>query len=83
MRNQPFKSDNRDPNFTYRGESSSRLGNLTDAVFGIAVTPLIFNMASTNSLEDLIVFTKTLPAFLISIGFLIVIWQEHVRFSEI
>ncbi|MEB2776615.1 TMEM175 family protein [Algoriphagus sp. D3-2-R+10] len=83
MRNQLFNSNHRDPNITYRGESPSRLDNLTDAVFGIAVTLLIFNLASPNSLEDLIVFTKTLPAFLISIGFLIVIWQEHVRFSEI
>ncbi|PZX46986.1 TMEM175 family protein [Algoriphagus chordae] len=83
MRNKLFKSSDRDPNITYRGESPSRLDNLTDAVFGIAVTLLIFNLASPNSLEDLIVFTKTLPAFLISIGFLIVIWQEHVRFSEI
>lgn len=83
MRNQLFNSKNRNPNIIYRGESPSRLDNLTDAVFGIAVTLLIFNLASPNSLEDLIVFTKTLPAFLISIGFLIVIWQEHVRFSEI
>ncbi|MBB6326404.1 putative membrane protein [Algoriphagus iocasae] len=83
MRSQIFNSNHRDPNISYRGESPSRLDNLTDAVFGIAVTLLIFNLSSPNSLEDLIVFTKTLPAFLISIGFLIVIWQEHVRFSEI
>lgn len=44
---------------------------------------MIFNLSSPNSLDDLIIFTKTLPAFLISIGFLIVIWQEHVRFSEV
>ncbi|UZD21610.1 TMEM175 family protein [Algoriphagus halophytocola] len=83
MRNQLFKSSYKDPNITYRGLSPSRLDNLTDAVFGIAVTLLIFNVSSPDSLQDLIVFTKTLPAFLISIGFLIVIWQEHVRFSEI
>ncbi|EAZ81712.1 TMEM175 family protein [Algoriphagus machipongonensis] len=82
MRSQLFNSKNRNPNINYRGESPSRLDNLTDAVFGIAVTLLIFNLSSPNSLEDLIVFTKTLPAFLISIGFLILIWQEHVRFSE-
>ena len=82
MRNQLINST-RDPNISYRGESPSRLDNLTDAVFGIAVTLLIFNLASPNSLDDLIIFTKTLPAFLVSIGFLIVIWQEHVRFSEI
>ena len=83
MHYQLFNSKNRNPNITYRGESPSRLDNLTDAVFGIAVTLLIFNLASPNSLDDLIVIAKTLPAFLISIGFLIVIWQEPDRFSEI
>lgn len=83
MRQKLLPRKDKNPNFTYRGESPSRLDNLTDAVFGIAVTLLIFNLSSPNSLDDLIIFTKTLPAFLISIGFLIVIWQEHVRFSEI
>lgn len=83
MRKALLNNQNRDPNITYRGESPSRLDNLTDAVFGIAVTLLIFNLSSPNSLDDLIIFTKTLPAFLMSIGFLIIIWQDHVRFSEI
>lgn len=83
MRKQLLNKRSRDPYLNYRGESPSRLDNLTDAVFGIAVTLLIFNLSSPNSLDDLIIFTKTLPAFLISIGFLIIIWQDHVRFSEV
>jgi uncharacterized membrane protein len=78
-----LSNNQKNPNFTFRGASPSRLDNLTDAVFGIAITLLIFNLSSPNSLRDLIVFSQTLPAFLISIGFLILIWQEHVRFSEI
>ncbi|WP_317194879.1 TMEM175 family protein [Algoriphagus pacificus] len=67
----------------YRGETASRLDNLTDAVFGIAITLLIFNLTNPNSFQDLLTFTKTLPAFLMSISFIILIWKEHLRFSEI
>lgn len=67
----------------YRGSRPSRLDNLTDAVFGIAITLLIFNLKNPNSFIDLLSFTKTLPAFLISIAFLVLIWYEHVRFSEV
>lgn len=61
----------------------SRIDNLTDAVFGIAITLLVFNLLNPNSFNDLLVFTKTLPAFLISITFLILFWAEHIRFSRI
>lgn len=73
----------KDARITYRGSETSRLDNLTDAVFGIAITLLIFNTTNPDSFEDLINFTKTLPAFLLGIGFLILIWKEHLNFSEI
>lgn len=79
---QPFMPHH-DPRICYRGENPTRLDALTDAVFGIAITLLIFNLANPNSFADLLGFTKTLPAFLISIGFLAMIWAEHQRFSEI
>lgn len=72
---------NRDPRITYRGEVASRLDNLTDAVFGIAITLLIFNQVNPNSFADLLSFTKTLPAFMVSISFVLLIWREHQRFS--
>ena len=72
-----------DPRITYRGESPSRLDNLTDAVFGIAITLLLFNISNPNSFTDLLSLTKTFPAFLISIGFLILIWAEHSNFTLI
>ena len=58
------------------------MDNLTDAVFGIAITLLIFNLVNPNSFSDLLTFTKTLPAFLISIAFLMLFWFEHHRFSK-
>lgn len=59
------------------------MDNLTDAVFGIAITLLIFNLANPNSFRELVTFTKTLPAFLVSISFLVLIWQEYVDFSRV
>lgn len=81
MTNRLITNPKKDPNFTYRGENPDRLDNLTDAVFGIAITLLIFNLANPNSFGDMVSFTKTLPAFLISIGFLMLVWREHVNFS--
>ncbi|MCH6233360.1 TMEM175 family protein [Cognataquiflexum rubidum] len=83
MRNEILKNKQHDPRINYRGENASRFDNLTDAVFGIAITLLIFNLANPNSFEDLLTFTKTLPAFLISISFIILIWNEHLDFSEV
>ena len=83
MRNEILKNRHHDPRISYRGETASRLDSLTDAVFGIAITLLIFNLANPNSFQDILTFTKTLPAFLISISFIILIWNEHLRFSEI
>lgn len=83
IRKEVYLNRMHDPRINYRGANASRLDNVTDAVFGIAITLLIFNMANPNSFEDLIGFAKTLPAFLLSISFLLLIWNEHFRFSEI
>lgn len=83
MQNPLKKQVNRDPRITYRGENPGRLENLTDAVFGIAITLLIFNQFTFSTFHDLIEFSKTFPAFLISIGFIYLIWMEHSRFSVI
>lgn len=83
MRKEFNINQHRDPDIHYRGINSSRLDNLTDAVFGIAITLLIFNLSNPNSFDNLLTFTKTLPAFLISISIIILIWNEHLRFSEI
>ncbi len=83
MRKEILKNRQHDPRILYRGQNASRLDNLTDAVFGIAITLVIFNLNNPNSFQELITFTKTLPAFLISISFIILIWNEHLSFSEV
>lgn len=80
MRDIVFKNRQQDSRINYRGSNPGRLENLTDAVFGIAITLLIFNLSNPNSFSDLLTFTKTLPAFILSIAFIFVIWNEHVRF---
>lgn len=72
-----------DPRLQFRGDSGARINNMTDAVFGIAITLLIFNQENPNSFESLLRFTQTLPALLLSIGFIILIWREHVSFSRV
>ena len=83
MRKEILRNARRDPRIRYRGQQASRIDNLTDAVFGIAITLLIFNLSNPNSFEELLTFTKTLPAFLISISFIVLIWNEHLEFSRI
>lgn len=83
MRKEFNKIINHDSRINYRGADPSRMDNLTDAVFGIAITLLIFNLTNPNSFTDLLTFTKSLPAFLVSISFLVIVWREHLRFSEI
>ncbi|WP_026449788.1 TMEM175 family protein [Aequorivita capsosiphonis] len=83
MRSEFNKYRKHDSRINYRGLDPSRMDNLTDAVFGIAITLLIFNLTNPNSFTDLLTFTKTLPAFLLSIFFLVIIWKEHLRFSEV
>ena len=82
MGNTPRKNTGHDPRSTDPNNGTSRIDNLTDAVFGIAITLLIFNLVNPNSFTDLLTFTKTLPAFLISISFLMLFWYEHNRFSR-
>lgn len=83
MRQLFSKYNSRDPKINYRGETTTRLDSLTDAVFGIAITLLIFNISEASSFNDLLLFAKSFPALLMGIIFLILIWQEHVSFSLI
>lgn len=72
----------KDLRINYRGKKGSRMNSLTDTVFGLAITLLIFNMANPNSFADILTFTTTLPGFLIGITILMLIWKDHKDFSE-
>lgn len=77
-----FKKLNNDPKLGFHGEENTRLNNLTDAVFGIALALLIFNVTDANSFADLLVFAKSFPAILLSIVLLYLVWKEHVSFTS-
>lgn len=81
MRKEFIENLVRNEQLNYRGQSGSRLVNLTDAVFGIALTLLIFTVSEADSFSDLLIFAKSFPALLMSIMFLFLIWKEHVSFA--
>lgn len=81
MRENYIENNLRDTNLRYRGAINTRLNSLTDAVFGIALALLIFNVSDADSFKDLLSFAKSFPALLISIFFIYIIWKEHVSFS--
>ncbi len=63
-----------------RGHDSSRIENLTDAVFAIAITLLAVSLQVPNSFKDLLNSMKGFLAFGITLGFLTGIWYAHYRF---
>lgn len=83
MRKKFIESQKVDDQLTYKGEENTRLNNLTDAVFGIALALLIFNVSDADSFSDLVVFAKSFPAILLSIVLLYLVWKEHVTFTQL
>lgn len=83
MREQFIKNQIKETDLGFHGSQNSRLNNLTDAVFGIALALLIFNVTDANSFSDLLVFAKSFPAILLSIILLYLVWKEHVAFSNL
>lgn len=81
MRKPFIENIKKDPRIVYRGEETTRLDNLTDAIFGFAITLLVFTIQDAHTFSELMHFAKTFPALLIGIIFLITIWREHVSFS--
>ena len=83
MRNAIKGKKRKDPRLVLRGKDTSRLDNLTDAIFGFAITLLVFNVQDVIQFSQLLDFAKAFPALLIGILFLITIWREHLSFSNI
>ncbi len=83
MRKKYIENKGLDENIRFHGEENSRLNNLTDAVFGIALALLIFNVSDADSFSDLVVFAKSFPAILLSIILLYLVWKEHVTFTNV
>lgn len=66
--------------FTARGKDSSRLEQLSDCVFALAITMSLFSTVSPKNFDQLMLFMSDLVPFGLSILFVIWIWYGHYQF---
>lgn len=66
--------------FHWRGKEVSRLENLTDAVFGFALTLLVVSTEVPRNFEDLTQVLQGFPAFVACFAILLLFWNEHYKF---
>jgi len=69
-----------DPHFRWRGESVTRIENLSDIVFALAMGMIVLSSDVPQTYEDLVAFLiKIIPAFA-SFILLLQIWHGHFTF---
>ena len=66
--------------FHWRGKEVSRLENLTDAVFGFALTLLVVSTEVPRNFADLVQVFRSFPAFVACFAILLLFWNEHYKF---
>lgn len=66
--------------FTWRGKEVSRLENLTDAVFGFALTLLVVSTEVPRDFAGLIQVLRGFPTFVACFAVLLLFWNEHYKF---
>ncbi len=65
--------------FRWRGKEVSRIENLTDAVFGFALTLLVVSTEVPRTFESLIKVFRDFPAFVACFAILLLFWNEHYK----
>lgn len=68
------------PEFRFRGETSSRLENFSDAVFALAVTLLLIATTPPANFEQIKRFIWDIIPFGICIALIILVWYQHFIF---
>lgn len=69
--------------FRLRGLEITRIEAFTDAAFAFAVTMVVLSVETVpQTFPELIEMLKGVPAFLASLGCLMLFWAGHVRFSR-
>jgi uncharacterized membrane protein len=66
--------------FEWRGKEVSRLENLTDAVFGFALTLLVVSTEVPRTFDSLMNVLHGFPAFVACFAVLLLFWNEHYKF---
>ena len=69
-----------DPNFRWRGEAVTRIENLSDIVFALAMGMIVLSSEIPKTFQELQIYLLSfIPAFL-SFGLLLLIWNAHFTF---
>ena len=63
-----------------RGTESSRIEQLSDAIFALAVTMLLISLEAPKTYEELLFFVSDFLVFIICIAAITRIWYEHYLF---
>lgn len=80
IRDEIVKHLDHDPNFVWRGQTVSRLENLSDIVFAFALGMLLLTGTPPQTFSELLHFLISIVPVTASFIFLFVIWNAHFVF---
>ena len=80
IRGELANSLDHDPDFRWRGESVTRVENLSDIVFALALGMIIFPASIPESYDELIRYLMTIIPATASFAVLVSIWHDHFTF---
>ncbi|MFN3213814.1 MAG: TMEM175 family protein [Henriciella sp.] len=80
MRNEIAKHLDHDPHFEWRGQNVTRLENLSDIVFALALGMLLLTGAPPSNFGELIAFLVNIVPVAAAFAILFGIWNAHFTF---
>ncbi|MEL6664882.1 MAG: TMEM175 family protein [Pseudomonadota bacterium] len=80
MRNEIAKHLDHDPNFEWRGQSVTRIENLSDIIFALALGMMLFGGAPPQTFSELVHFLVSIIPVTASFVILFMIWNSHFVF---